>query len=198
LEKISTEKRLEILTAAKNLFAQKGFERSTVEEIAARANVGKGTVYLYFENKEQIFMAILEQGLVELQNLFADLPSNKDFYQKLYDIIYKNLAYVETHHEFYRLFLKERLTVKLLSDAHKDRLIMEKYHAIFRKLAELMQQGMDQGYVRPGDPLDYGIAIGGILNHFASFWIMREPDEPLTAKSEMIWNLILNGIKKCG
>jgi AcrR family transcriptional regulator len=195
LEKISNEKRLEILTAAINLFAQKGFERSTVEEIAARANVGKGTVYLYFENKEQIFMAILKQGLVELQNLFTDLPSNQNFYQKFHELIYKNLAYVETHHQFYRLFLKERLTVKLLNDVHQDGLIMEKHHAIFRKLADLMQQGMDQGYIRPGNPFDYGIAIGGILNHFAAFWIMREPDEPLTSKAEMIWDLILNGIK---
>ena len=53
MEKISTdEKRLEILDAAMRLFSERGFERTTVDEIATLANVGKGTIYLYFENKE--------------------------------------------------------------------------------------------------------------------------------------------------
>jgi TetR/AcrR family transcriptional regulator len=197
LERMSHEKRLEIITAAMKLFAEKGFERSTVEKIAARANVGKGTVYLYFKNKERIFWAILEQGLIDMEKLITNIPPDRDFCQQFRDTICNNLAYIETHRDFYRLFIKERLTVKFLSEASVDQLLLKKHHTIFRSLANLMQRGIDQSVLLPGDPYDYGTAVAGILNHFAAYWLMRDSGEPLTAKTEVIYSLIMNGIKNC-
>ena len=63
MEKINNEKQMEILKAAVDLISERGFERTTVDEIAARANVGKGTIYLYFKNKEEIFIDIIENGI---------------------------------------------------------------------------------------------------------------------------------------
>ena len=80
MEKISTEKRPEILDAAMKLFSERGFERTTVDEIATRANVGKGTIYLYFENKEQIFFAVLETGLLQINQIISEnLSAKTDF-----------------------------------------------------------------------------------------------------------------------
>ena len=49
-----------ILDAARKLFKDKGFEATTVDEIAALAELGKGTIYSYFKSKDEIYIAILE------------------------------------------------------------------------------------------------------------------------------------------
>jgi len=54
-------KRHEIISAAVKLFANKGFEKTTLDEIAASSEFGKGTIYNYFKSKEEIFLAILEE-----------------------------------------------------------------------------------------------------------------------------------------
>jgi AcrR family transcriptional regulator len=195
LEKLSNERRLEILCAAVNLFADKGFERTTVDEIAGHANVGKGTVYLYFKNKEAIFQAIIEQGLNDLEQILTESTKHSDFGRQLHTIILNNLKYIESNREFYRMFLKEGLTFKLLCDEQSYRLIMKKHESLFSMMRQVIQQGIEQGYLRPGIPDDYVAAISGILNHFADHWIMSETVEPMTAKIEIITEIILSGIK---
>ncbi len=57
------QRRREILDAARQEFFERGFHRPTMDELAARAQVSKGTVYLYFESKEEILAHLLLEGL---------------------------------------------------------------------------------------------------------------------------------------
>ena len=63
----------EILDAALSVFAEKGFAAARLEEIAARAGVSKGTIYLYFESKEAVFKALVEENLASRIGGFAEL-----------------------------------------------------------------------------------------------------------------------------
>src|SRR4051794_10701515 len=54
----------EILAAALDCFAERGFAATRVEDVAARAGVTKGTVYLYFQTKEDLFKALVRQQLL--------------------------------------------------------------------------------------------------------------------------------------
>ena len=60
------ERRQSILCAAREVFCENGFHRATVDNVAERAKVSKGTVYLYFESKETILAFLLLEGLNEL------------------------------------------------------------------------------------------------------------------------------------
>jgi AcrR family transcriptional regulator len=57
------QRRREILDAARQEFFERGFHRPTVDDVAARAEVSKGTIYLYFESKEEILAHLLLEGL---------------------------------------------------------------------------------------------------------------------------------------
>src|SRR5215472_6770637 len=59
-----TARPAEILSAALASFAERGFAATRLEDVAARAGVTKGTLYLYFRNKEELFKAVVRQGLV--------------------------------------------------------------------------------------------------------------------------------------
>lgn len=60
------ERPVEILNAARDLFVEKGFAATRLEEVARRAGVSKGTVYLYFESKEALFKAMVRENIVSM------------------------------------------------------------------------------------------------------------------------------------
>ncbi len=80
-------RRNEILAAAVKFFAQKGFEQTTLDEIADAAEFGKGTLYNYFQNKEEIYTAILERIFSDYFKLIEDCNKSsedlKDFITRL-------------------------------------------------------------------------------------------------------------------
>jgi len=65
-EREKEERRQSILRAAREVFLEEGFHRATVDSIAERAEVSKGTVYLYFESKETLLARLLLEGLEAL------------------------------------------------------------------------------------------------------------------------------------
>jgi AcrR family transcriptional regulator len=70
----------EITAAALELFVERGFAATRLEDVATRAGVSKGTVYLYFANKEELFKAVVREGLVspiaEMKGLVAQYPGS--------------------------------------------------------------------------------------------------------------------------
>src|ERR1700675_2358187 len=54
----------EITAAALELFVERGYAGTRLDDVAARAGISKGTLYLYFENKEELFKAVVREGLV--------------------------------------------------------------------------------------------------------------------------------------
>lgn len=63
---------VELLTAALQLFVDKGYAGTRLEDVAARAGVSKGTLYLYFRNKEELFKAVVRENIVTLISRSAD------------------------------------------------------------------------------------------------------------------------------
>lgn len=61
-ERVKHEREIEILEAARDVFAHDGFEKASIDQIAERVGIGKGTVYLHFANKEAILCAVMRQG----------------------------------------------------------------------------------------------------------------------------------------
>ncbi|TVO60292.1 TetR/AcrR family transcriptional regulator [Denitromonas ohlonensis] len=56
----------ELTAAALSLFVEKGFSATRLDEVAARAGVSKGTLYLYFDSKEALFLAVIREGIVPI------------------------------------------------------------------------------------------------------------------------------------
>jgi len=76
-------KRFEILDTAANLFAEKGYDKTKLEDIAEAAEFGKGTIYNYFENKEKIYVEIIDRitddYLLELKKIDSTTKTLKEF-----------------------------------------------------------------------------------------------------------------------
>ena len=73
-----TELKEKILQSAMENFAKNGFDRTRMEDIATGAGLAKGTLYLYFKNKEDLFYAICDHNLEELRNQLSRLFNRKE------------------------------------------------------------------------------------------------------------------------
>lgn len=199
MEKTGNDKRWEILNAAIALFSERGFERTTVDEIATRANVGKGTIYLHFENKEKIFIAIIDSGMQHIIDRMSEvLNESGDFIQEFERLLLQHLQFAEKHCEFYKVFLKERLNMKLIGDKDAQDRLIEMHHKAEQMLTRFFQIGIDQKRVRKGDPNIYSYVFSGILSHFTYHWLIEKNDESLVDKAPVIMDLFFNGVgEKC-
>mgnify|MGYP002783385690 CR=1 FL=1 len=81
-----------ILAAAERLFAEKGTEKTTMDDIAREAEYSKATLYVYFQSKEEIINAILLSGMVLLKKkIHAAIESHSDWYQA-YDAVCRSIV----------------------------------------------------------------------------------------------------------
>jgi AcrR family transcriptional regulator len=107
--KAATEqRRCAILEAARTVFARKGYTDTVVEDIATQAGIAKGTLYLYFRSKEQIYLAAL---LEEARQLDADsraaMAAASGWREKLAAYLRVRLHYFKSHQDFLRIYMTE-------------------------------------------------------------------------------------------
>src|SRR5437773_4529805 len=89
-----------ILEAAKRVFAKKGFHDATVDDVANAAGLAKGTVYLYYRSKQDVYLAALKFGIGEMYNVLVDEVGKVQITeQKLKTLIAAKLDYFDENRD---------------------------------------------------------------------------------------------------
>ncbi len=115
---VSEFRQSEIITAARKVFAEKGYVASTVDEIAAQAAMAKGTVYLYFDSKELIYNAVLANDLETLHRLtLEEIAAAGTVLEKIAAYINARFDYCEERRDFFRIMFIEPFGSPVLSKA---------------------------------------------------------------------------------
>ncbi len=143
-----------ILGAALKVFAEKGYRTATLEEIAERAEFGKGTLYNYFpEGKEGLLFAIFDdvtsgiQGIA--QSAFSpDRVGQVSFRVMLSDFVARLVAYSNEHRELFLVLLKEATRMALGDDQEKVRYFQSHHARMVSILLPAVQKSMDSGELR--------------------------------------------------
>lgn len=104
-EREKDERREEIIEAAGGVFFKKGLADATMDEIALAAELSKGTLYLYYKSKEDLYLAVMLKGMEIMSDLFksavsTDEPSLKQI-ANLGEAYYQ---FFEKHREYFRMF----------------------------------------------------------------------------------------------
>lgn len=149
----------EIVAAALEVFAEKGFAAARLEDIAKRAGVSKGAIYLYFATKEDIFRAVVEQGvapnLSAVQNILAN--ASADFPVLLRGLV-KGLAGVVATTPvggIVKMVIGESRNFPELAQAWHDQLVRPALAATTQAIAAAQARGE----LRPGDPRLHAISL---------------------------------------
>ncbi len=198
------EKRAAILQAASQVFARKGYETAALEEVARKAGLAKGTLYLYFKDKEALY---LQTVLYALESLQADLLERVEHQPqgvpKLRAFACCQLAFFARNRDTLRLFTD--LFSPGLANLHKRLIGMmqEKRARLIAYLSRLVDEGKSQGQIRPDlDSHHIALSFLGMVNQ-ASQSLGRfgppemAPEAPADAPedaAETIMRILLEGI----
>src|SRR5580692_12718665 len=94
-----------VVEAARRIFARVGYPAANVEEIAKEAGMAKGTIYLYFKSKEEVFAAVLARDLERLTDQTIEgMSAAKTFAERLTVFLNLRLAYVQHNQDFLNIY----------------------------------------------------------------------------------------------
>ncbi|MGH9667881.1 MAG: TetR/AcrR family transcriptional regulator [Bryobacteraceae bacterium] len=98
----------EILEAARKVFASKGFGSATVDDIAESAHISKGTVYLYFRSKRDLYLAALQEGVEEIhEQTNRRMALERSARDKLRAFVETRIYYFERNRDFFKICQSE-------------------------------------------------------------------------------------------
>lgn len=149
----------EIVVAALEVFAEKGFAAARLDDIAARAGVSKGAVYLYFATKEDVFRAVVEQGVApNVGALHAAVAQDgQSFPALLRAFVGVMSGMIETTPlgGILKMVIGEARNFPELARVWHDRLIVPALGALTAAIAA----GQARGELQPGDPRQYAASL---------------------------------------
>jgi len=149
--------RARILQSAMELFGERGFEEVPIDEVAARAGVGKGSVYRQFGSKEQLYAASVIEGFVQLRNqIEAALSRAESIPERITAIVRHTLAYFWTRRQFFVLL---RDPTKL-PRAQEVRYRQERGR-LSALISEVLHDGARRGLIR--NDLDFDLMSEAML-----------------------------------
>ncbi len=194
-ENEKNDKEIRILAAAQELFSRYGLRKTSIEEIAKSAGLGKGTVYLYFRSKEDIFDAVVEKFSELLANeLRTQIADVHTFSKKLEQYIFTRLSFI---HEMIRT---NGLTAEVMNENSctpamlKARTKFGAQHIALLK--QIIDDGVAAGEFVTTDSEVSAMAIFVAMDNLEKPWSFPGRELALEDKARALIELYLVGLKK--
>ncbi len=184
-----------IIEVARKVFAQKGYHLTTIDEVAKRTGIAKGTVYLYFPSKEKLFLEVLKDGMEGLrEKIFQEIKGIDDPKEKIERLIYISLQFFEKHRSLFRTMLLGDIP----RGEHKKtaKKAFKGYEEFMDWLSDIMREGIEKGVLRELKPQWLAIAFIGIMKDFLLHFIRKDGKTKLTEYYPVISQLFFKGALK--
>jgi TetR/AcrR family transcriptional regulator len=150
-EREKEHRKEEIVDAAEKLFFEKGLQAATVDEIAEAAELSKGTIYLYYKSKEDLYLAVVMRGLGILYDMFkAKIQGDSDVVKQLMGLQETFLEFFEKHRRYFRMmhFLQAPQFHKQVSEEMMQECSLEN-QKIWNIATTLLERGIKEGILIP-------------------------------------------------
>ena len=188
-----------ILKSAEKLFAEQGFNKTTVREIAHDSHVNVAMVYYYFQNKEGLHQEILENACITLSGSLSEcINPQKGPDENLSCIITTYINFLQQHKTLHRIVLRATVSHSKLLD-----MVTKKYGSnIFGMIHSQIEDGVKKGIFREQDTTLSTINLFSMIRHYFTdepFIRMLFPDDKGELQKNLanhIYNLFIRGIKK--
>ncbi len=192
-KKKPSDKHRRIIEAAVKVFAKNGFYNSKVSEIARAASVADGTIYLYFQNKDDILISLFEEEMQKvLDRVGSAVAQETEPAKKLERFALAHLSLIEENQELAEIIQVEiRQSSKFMRGY--DNVKFVQYLNI---ISEIIKEGQARGVFRP--EVKPGIAkraFFGALDEMSRYWVLSSAKNySITAAAQEISNFFLRGI----
>ena len=187
------DKHIRIIKAATKIFAQKGFFQAKVSDIAKEAQVADGTIYLYFENKDDILISLFEEQMNRvLEDMKKQISKENDAIKKIEKFAYNHLKLMELNKNMAEIIQVElRQSTKFMKE-YKN----EKFHQYLNLIGDIIEEGQQKGIFK--EDIIPGIAkraFFGALDEMSRFWVLsRRKKYDIETAAKQISDYFLSGL----
>ncbi|MCZ7642543.1 MAG: TetR/AcrR family transcriptional regulator [Pseudorhodoplanes sp.] len=173
---LKSDRRDEILNAARQCFARTGFHQTSMQEICAAAGMSPGNLYRYFPSKEAIIAGIAERDRAEVGAQFAAVENAPDFFA--------TLGALARHHFVERSADEVGLCAEIMSESRRNpaiaRIMHEFDHDVVQRLMAMLRSASERGEIGAG--IDYDAVVTMLMVIADGVWWRRAVDPGFDAE----------------
>ncbi len=188
------DKRKEILISAIEVFAQKGYNKANIKEVADKAGVASGTVYLYFKSKDDLLLqamkTMLDSNLIEIKEKIA---SEEKAIDKLYMFFYHHIEVFTKKPSMARFLVVE---LRQSEEFYKRYPTYNPYHEYQSYVQELVKKAIKEGTTLPYNPVTISYLILGAMDAVLTQWLINPESVNLEKVTKEMREVLHNGMKK--
>lgn len=168
-ERNRQEKLARIVNAARTLFRAKGFQGTTVNDIADAADIGFGTLFLYARSKEELLVMVFKDEMLEVvEKTYAKMP-NRPLAEQVLFLFEGFVAYHRRDVPLSRALMKE---IFFLDNPVRRREVLRLMHSIYGRLGELIERAQAEGTFRTdANPILVARNLFAIYVHLLNSWL---------------------------
>jgi AcrR family transcriptional regulator len=192
------KKKQEISGKAMKIFARKGFEKTTIQEIADGAGIGKGTIYEYFKTKEEIMAHAILTFFKEMETAFtADFMAIEDPREKLTNFVNSSVDMGLLDDDIWIVFSEiwyynMRGGYRSIHNLFNE--FLNKYRAL---ITDIIDEGVAKGLFREDlDTASIAAGIGGFMDGIGLHYLLDRESIDMRKVSENFLKMLLRGIEK--
>lgn len=195
-EREKLRQRREILEAALELFSQKGYHNVSMHEIAERAEFAIGTLYKFFQNKEDLYKALVLEQCDKFENAITQaIEEPDDEVEKLRNYIRTKFERFRGNLPFIRIFLAERRGASFNIKAGLDEEVRTRHYVFLEKLALIFESGVKKGkFKQIANPFYLAVALDSSIDAFLLLWLDAPERYPYPEDPDAILDVFFKGL----
>jgi len=195
-EREKLRQRQDILVAALDLFSQKGYHNVSMHEIAEKAEFAIGTLYKFFQNKEDLYKALVLEQCDKFEEAITraiEEPDNE--IEKLRNYIRTRIERFRVNLPFVRLFLAERRGASFNIKAGLDEEMRKRHYNFLARLASIFESGIEnRRFKEIADPFHLAVALDSIIDAFLLLWLDAPERHVFPENPDIILDVLARGL----
>lgn len=180
-----------IFEASMKLFAEKGYDATSIEEITANVGVAKGTLYYHFTSKEEIFYFLVEEGIKLMQNSI-DIKTSKlnNYIDKLKAIVLIQIKVVVKYENLITILLSQ-----FWGKEERNQKCKEQVYNYISKIEEIVKEGIEKGEIKEGNAEAIASEIYGLICSALIYKLRSEEPLDVMKLYHEFEVTVINGLK---
>jgi len=195
-EREKLQQRQEMLATALDLFSRKGYHNVSMQEIAEKAEFAIGTLYKFFQNKEDLYKALLMQLCDKFEDsVTRAIEQPQDEVEKLRSYVRAKTEVFRRNLPSIRLFLAESRGASFNLKAGLDVEIRQRYYKFLESLASIFASGIkNRQFKNIADPYYLAVALSSVIDASLLLWLDAPERYPYPEDPDAILDIFFKGL----
>ena len=180
-----------IFETSMKLFAEKGYDATSIEEITATVGVAKGTLYYHFSSKEEIFNFLVEEGIKLLQNS-VDIKTAKftNYIDKIKAIVLIQIKIVVKYEDLIKILLSQ-----FWGNEARNQICKKHILEYISQIEQIVEEGIEKGEIKKGNPQAIDSEIYGLISSCLVYKVRSEKEIEVMKLYKEFENTVIEGLR---